>query len=162
MLRTRRLPGFRFELQAPTPADILPRLDVACFVGFSESGPLHQPVRISSIAQFEMIFGDDLNLAWDSDRGEQVYAYLAPAVRAFFRNGGRVAWIIRVAGKAQTDYFPISGLLQVAFDSFGKVNSIRPAYAQARSPGSWADAIRVSATLMSRSVVLTPIAFDPP
>jgi hypothetical protein len=160
MLRYRRLPGFRFEVQDPPPSDVLPRLDVACFVGFASRGPLHRPVRVASIAQFEMIFGDDARLAWDETRGEPMYGYLASAVRAFFRNGGRLAWIIRVAGEAQADHFPISGLLQVDFDEYGEVAEIRPAYAQARSPGSWADAIRVYASLTSRSVVLTPTAFN--
>ncbi len=158
----RHLPGFRFEVQASPPSDVLPRMDVACFIGFAASGPLDRPVRVASIAQFEMIFGADAKLAWDEARGEQVYAYLAPAVRAFFRNGGRLAWIIRVAGKTQTDHFPISGLLQVKFDNLDNVTQIQPAYAQARSPGSWADAVRVSTSLMSQSIVLTPIAFDPP
>src|SRR5262245_64334444 len=35
-------------------------------------------------------------LAWDAERGEVVYGYLAAAVRAFFRNGGRRCWIVRV------------------------------------------------------------------
>ncbi len=161
MLRYRRLPGFRFEVQDPPPSDVLPRLDVACFVGFAAAGPLHRPVRVASVAQFEMIFGNDARLAWDKTRGEPIYAYLAPAVRAFFRNGGRLAWIIRVAGEAQTDHFPISGLLQVEFDELGNAAQIRPAYALARSPGSWADMIRVSASLASRSVALTPISFNP-
>jgi hypothetical protein len=105
-------------------------MDVACFVGFAASGPLNRPVRVASVAQFEMIFGADAKLAWDETRGEQVCAYLAPAVRAFFRNGGRLAWIIRVAGKAQTDSFPLSGLLQVKFDDHGAAMQIRPAYAR--------------------------------
>ena len=119
--RHRHLPGFRFEVQTPPPIDVLPRLDVACFVGFAASGPLHRPVRVDSIAQFEMIFGDDARLAWDKVRGEPLYAYLAPAVRAYFRNGGRLAWIIRVAGEAQTAHFPISGLVQAVFDDRGNV-----------------------------------------
>jgi hypothetical protein len=108
----RRLPGFHFEVQTAAwrCASAHGR---GCFVGFAASGPLDRPVRVASIPQFEMIFGEDAKLAWDETRGEQVYAYLAPAVRAFFRNGGRLAWIIRVAGKTQTDHFPVSGLLQV-------------------------------------------------
>jgi hypothetical protein len=160
--RTHHLPGFRFEVQAPPPSDVLPRLDIACFVGFAASGPLHRPVRVTSIAQFEMIFGADASLAWDEEKGEPIYAYLAPSVRAFFRNGGRLAWIVRVAGRAQTNYFPLSSMLQASFDPLGKVKSIRPAYAQARSAGSWADGVRVSTSLMSRSIIAAPITFDPP
>src|SRR5437016_5274429 len=115
VLRTsRRLPGLRFEFQPPPPTDVLPRMDVAIFVGFAVSGPLHIPVAVEDVTQFTTIFGGDLPLAWDTQRSEQVYAYLAPAVRAFFRNGGQRCWIVRVAGdEAQYNYFPIPGLALV-------------------------------------------------
>ena len=93
----RRLPGFRFETQAPPLPEVLPRMDIAVFVGFAASGPLQTPVAIESEQQFAAIFGEDAPLAWDVERGEQVYAHLGPAVRAFFRNGGQRCWIIRVA-----------------------------------------------------------------
>src|SRR5512139_2301382 len=147
--KTSRLPGFRFEVQAPPPVDVLPRMDVAVFVGFAARGPLHRPVRVEAAAQFEMIFGDDAQLAWDEVRGEPVSAYLAPAVRAFFRNGGRRAWIIRVAAQPIANYFPITGLLHVDYDDVGNIVALTPAFAQARSEGSWSDVVRVSASLLS-------------
>src|SRR5919199_4401105 len=94
---TRRLPGFRFEADSPPLAEVLPRMDVACFVGFAASGPLHVPVAVESVAQFESVFGKDAPLAWDSARGEQAFAHLAPCVRSFFANGGRRCWSVRVA-----------------------------------------------------------------
>ncbi|HTP08839.1 MAG TPA: hypothetical protein VMP08_11355 [Anaerolineae bacterium] len=156
-----RLPGFRFEVQAPPPVDVLPRMDVAVFVGFAARGPLHRPVRVEDAAQFGMIFGDDAQLAWDEVRGEAVYAYLAPAVRAFFRNGGRRAWIIRVAAQATANHFPITGLLHADFDDVGNIIALTPAFAQARSEGSWSDALRVSASLLSRTVALMIVSLDP-
>src|SRR5207249_8859740 len=84
-VRTRRLPGFRFEVQAQPLDEVLPRMDIAVFVGFAAAGPLHVPVVVEDAAQFGAIFGDDAPLAWDERRGEVVDAYLAPAVRAFFR-----------------------------------------------------------------------------
>lgn len=95
---SRRLPvpGIRFEVQPPPLTDVLPRMDVAVFVGFAASGPLHTPVVVEDVAHFTAIFGNDLPLAWNAERGEIVYAYLASSVRAFFRNGGRRCWIIRV------------------------------------------------------------------
>src|SRR6185436_18669960 len=161
-VRPRRLPGFRFEVQSPLLTDVLPRMDVAAFVGFAASGPLHRPVRVESVAQFEMLFGADTPLAWDKALGKPVHAYLAPAVRAFFRNGGRRAWIIRVAGQAQVDHFPIPSLLQATFDDRGDLTQVRPAFAQARSAGSWADTLRVSTSLLSRSVTLTSLSLNPP
>ena len=161
-MRTRRLPGFCFEVQPPPPTDLLPRMDVATFVGFAASGPLHRPVRVEDVAQFEAIFGADAPLAWDRARGEPVYAYLAPAVRAFFRNGGRTCWIIRVAGQACSNHFAIPSLMQVQFDQAGHIADVRPAFAQARSEGSWSDAIRVSTSLLSRTLVLNVVSLDPP
>src|ERR1051325_4704300 len=93
---SRRLPGFRFEAQSPQIAEALPRMDVAVFVGFAASGPLHLPVPVEDATEFAAIFGEDAPLVWDKERGEQLFAYLAPAVRAFFRNGGRRCWGVRV------------------------------------------------------------------
>src|SRR5688500_11275535 len=114
---TKRLPGIRFEAQAPPLSETLPRMDIAVFVGFAASGPLHTPVAIESAAQFAAIFGDDAPLAWDERRGAMLQAHLAPTVRAFFRNGGRRCWVVRVArqragdrnplDRARANYFPI-------------------------------------------------------
>ncbi len=158
---TRRLPGFRFEVQTPTPTEILPRMDVAVFVGFAASGPLNRPVAVEDIAHFESIFGTDAPLAWDKTRGEMVYAYLAPAVRAFFRNGGRRCWIIRVAGKAQSNYFAIPGLMRAEFDASGNLKRLTPAFAQARSEGSWSESLHVSAALLSDPVVVNAVSTNP-
>src|SRR6185295_13737111 len=91
---------------------------------------------------------------------EQVYAYLAPAVRAFFRNNGRRCWIIRVAHRrpqgssdpnsARSNYFPIPNLARVEFNDDGSVKRVMPAFARARSEGSWSDSIRVGSALLSR------------
>ena len=148
-VRTRRLPGFRFEVQAPPLDEVLPRMDIAVFVGFAAAGPLHVPVVVEDAAQFGAIFGDDAPLAWDERRGEVVDAYLAPAVRAFFRNGGLRCWVVRVAGAATTNRFPIPGLLRL-----GAGGALVPALAQARSPGSWSDPLSVGAALISRPLLL--------
>lgn len=160
--RPKRLPGFRFEAQAPVLPEVLPRMDIAVFVGFAASGPLQVPVAIESEAQFKAVFGDDAPLAWNVGRGEQHYAYLAPAVRAFFRNNGRRCWVIRVArqtasnnhdlNQARYNYFPIPGLARVEFDQAGNFTRVMPAFARARCQGSWSDSIRVSTALGSRLV----------
>lgn len=161
---TRRLPGFRFEAESPPLAEWLPRMDVACFVGFAASGPIDTPVAVESAAQFEAVFGADAPLAWDTRRGAQVRAHLAPAVRAFFANGGRRCWIVRVAGTAGTggagqdnrlnrareNYFPVPGVAQARLNAEGKIEGLAPAFARARSEGSWSDALEVSAALLSR------------
>ena len=60
-------------------------MDIAAFVGFAASGPLHTPVAIESEAQFTAIYGDDARLSWDLEKGEQLYAHLAPAVLSAWR-----------------------------------------------------------------------------
>jgi hypothetical protein len=151
----RRLPGIRFEAQPPPSPDVLPRMDVAGFVGFAASGPIGIPVAVEDAAQFAHVFGADAPLAWDRDRGEQAYALLGPAVRAFFRNGGRRCWVVRVADErtATSDSFPVPGLLALHEDG-----SIRPALLRARSPGSWADGLRVSASATAGLLRLSPIS----
>src|SRR5262245_2856605 len=162
-----RLPGFRFETQAPPLDEILPRMDIAAFVGFAASGPLQTPVVLESEAQFDAIFGQDAPLAWDVERGEQVFAYLAPAVRSFFRNHGRRCWVIRVARQepiaaedlnyARSNYFPIPGLARAVFDG-GQLKQITPAFARARSEGSWSDSLQVSAALLVLPVTVNSLA----
>ncbi|HYN84566.1 MAG TPA: hypothetical protein VER32_04890 [Pyrinomonadaceae bacterium] len=145
----RRLPGLRFDAQPPPLAEKLPRMDVAVFVGFAASGPLHRPVVVEDAAQFESVFGADAALAWDRERGEQVRAHLGPAVRAFFRNGGRRCWVIRVAGSARTNLFPVAGLTRLRSDG-----RLEPAYARARSKGSWSDSLQAGAVLTRRPLLV--------
>lgn len=169
---TRRLPGFRFEVQAPPLTEVLSRMDVAILVGFAASGPIGIPVAIESSAQFEAIFGEDAALAWDTKSGKQIYAYLAPAVRAFFRNGGVRCWVIRVArcetdprdltpqlkyNRARTNYFPIPSVARAEFDKDGNLTKFTPAFARARAEGSWSDSLRVTTALQTRPIQVAQV-----
>ena len=149
---TRRVPGLRFETLSPALDEVLPRMDIAIFVGFAARGPLHIPVVVEDAAQFASIFGGDVTLAWDRARSEPVFAYLAPAVGAFFRNGGRRCWVVRVAGQARPNVFPIPGLARVG------ARGLVPAFAQARSAGSWSDALRVGATLLTQPLAAAALS----
>ena len=133
-LRTRRRPGFRFETQPPPARDVLPRMDIAVFVGFAASGPLHVPVAIEDPTRFQAIFGPDLPLAWNPIRGEQVYAYLGPAVRAFFRCGGQRCHVIRVANieQARVNRFQLPGMAQVQVNAAGLPTAVFDATVQAQ------------------------------
>ena len=171
---TRRLPGFRFEAESPPLAEWLPRMDVACFVGFAASGPLDVPVAVESAEHFESIFGRDAALAWDERAGRAARAQLAPAVRAFFENGGRRCWIVRVArteapaaaaaaganalNRARANLFPVPSLAACVLDEAGGVGEIVPAFARARSEGSWSDALEVGAALLSRPFQVRSLA----
>lgn len=160
--KIRRLPGFRFEAQAASRENVLPRMDIALFVGFAASGPVGIPVVLESAEQFNTIFGKDLPLVWDREKGETVYAYLAPTVRAFFRNGGKRCWVIRVArlqpttekpaNRACYNFFPLSGLACVRFDKKNEAETILPAFARARSRGSWSDDLQVGTAVLARAV----------
>lgn len=154
---TRRLPGFAFEARSPRLDETLPRMDIAVFVGFAASGPLQTPVALDDPGQFAAVFGDDAQLAWDPVAGRQVTAHLGATVRAFFRNGGRRCWVVRVAAdSAISNRFPIPGMATVRLDE--GVESLTPAFARARSEGSWSDPLRVGASLLSRPFEVVAIS----
>jgi hypothetical protein len=82
-------PGVYFQTpdrEARPPVGL--RTDVAGFTGVAARGPLDEPVRLTSWRQFESAFG-----GLDTD------AFLGYAVKAFFENGGRVCWVVRVAAE---------------------------------------------------------------
>jgi len=154
MIAAARLPGIQFEVVAPPANETLVRMDIAAFVGFAASGPLNLPVAVEDIAHFHEIFGTDLVLAADAGSNQPVYAFLPSAVRAFFRNGGRRCWVIRVAdtSTAESGFFPLPGLFRL------KSGALTQAEAPARSPGSWSDSLVAGLSLESHSVVVTSFA----
>jgi phage tail sheath protein FI len=83
---------------APAPTSIV------AFVGYTASGPPNQPVRLKSFADFERSFG---GLAADSE--------LAHAVRLFFANGGRDAYVVR-ALKPESDGSHLPGTAELIGD----------------------------------------------
>ncbi len=139
---TARLPGIAFTTPANDLAEALPRMDIACFVGFAARGPLHTPVAVDCAEQYGHVFGDDLALVRDAENGEMLHAHLGPAVRTFFANGGRRAWVIRVAEQARSNRFPVPGLCRPVFGG-----RLLPALLTAATPGSWSDALGIAASL---------------
>ncbi len=144
MTVTGRLPGTYFQVDPTPPAETLPRMDIAAFVGFAASGPLHIPVPIEDVARFRDIFGADLPLAWDATTGKMQRAYLGPTVEAFFRNGGRRCWVVRVAGEAEVNLFSLPGLV--------RAGDWHPAVARARSAGSWSDTPRIGTVRLGQTI----------
>lgn len=112
------------------------------------------PVAVESVAEFESIYGPDAPLAWDCEQGILVHAYLGPAVRGFFQNGGCRCWVIRVADAKEAEYnhFPIPALARATIDNDGNVTRISHAFARARSEGSWSDSLEVGSTLLRNSI----------
>lgn len=97
------------------------RTDVAGFVGIAERGPLHLAVPVESTRQFEAWFGRPI------DTG-----YLAYSARAFFENGGRRLWAVRVASPAAT---AASVVVEAGGLSAWRI--------EASSAGSWGNAVAV-------------------
>lgn len=152
----RRLPGVRFDVPAPALREVLPRMDIACFVGFAANGPVDVPVAVESLAAFEAVFGAELTLLHDA-QGQPVRALLHPSVRQFFSQGGRRAWVIRVMGAGSvTTRFPVPRMLSLGRSDAASAWHIEPAFLQARSPGDWADALRVRC-----DTVVTPLSVKP-
>ncbi len=152
---TAKLPGISFQTVPPIPGEILPRMDIAAFVGFASSGPLHIPVPVEDVGRFRDIFGADLPLALDESTGKMQYALLAQAVESFFKNGGRRCWVVRVAGEGATyNHFSLPGLAAV-FD-----DKILQAQVRARAQGSWSDDIMAGAALVSRNIEISRYIYE--
>ncbi len=133
-------------------------MDVAAFVGFASSGPIDLPVSVYDQVRFEEIFGDDVLLA-HRENGEPVYGHLAATVRAFFRNGGRKCYVVRVASDdAASSSFLVPGLMAIAdrgpsIETAGWGSTLL----WARSEGPWADGLRVGAVLRKEPYVTSGV-----
>src|SRR5262245_15756431 len=92
-----RLPGVAFRPSPPMPGPELPLLDVAAFVGFTERGEPNVPIAVNDVLEYRDKFGGDLPLA-RTTAGRTIYAQTPSAVSAFFANGGRRCYVVRVAG----------------------------------------------------------------
>ncbi len=86
------------------------------FVGTFGRGPVNRATRVTSFGEFERIFG-----------GLHAGSETSYAVRAYFLNGGSVAFIVRVAPNA-------------AAESTATVDDLD---LEATSPGTWGDRVRV-------------------
>jgi len=159
MAATIKLPGIYFSVEPRQIPDLLPRMDVAAFVGFAASGPLHVPVMVEDVGRFRDIFGPDVPLAWDPVRGEIENSWLGQCVESFFRQGGRRCWVVRVADEntAETLRVQLPGLWPA-----GEQPPYSPPHAGtealARSPGWWATEQRAGTRL--RREQLDPLAVN--
>jgi hypothetical protein len=156
MRSARPLPGIRFEaLSAPVRGD-LPRMDIPVFVGFSAAGPVDVPVPIEDPGQFTAVFGADVALPAPARRRSAECAQLGPVARAFFRNGGRRCWIVRVARRAESGQFTVPGLIRVE-TGLGGGALAAPAVMRARSEGSWSDGLAVRTNLVGTRLALQDV-----
>ena len=96
-------------------------------------GPILQPVKVESWNQFVSAYGDYI-----------APGYLAYSVYGFFANGGRTAWICRVADITRA---------AVASGSFGGVKIF------AGTPGTWGNAIYVEPLVSGSDIAAILIRF---
>lgn len=149
-----RLPGVLCEATLPSQTVAPLRLDVAGFVGFAERGPLDEPVALEDFSQYQAVFGSDLPVA--RVEGKPVYAHLPEAVRAFFDNGGRRCYVVRVAGDgARPNRFHLPGM--VGLDPVE--GTFKRAVAPAAWVGRWSDDMSLVTQL--RPLPLLATAYHP-
>src|SRR6185437_16191915 len=90
------------------------RTDIAAFVGIAQKGPVHQPTPVNSWEQFQSTFGNFIP-----------NGYLAYCAKAFFENGGKTLYGVRVAAPLVTTATdpiaiqPIDGLSSILLSVSG-------------------------------------------
>jgi uncharacterized protein len=142
-----RLPGVDCQPALP-PGPALVSLDVAAFVGFAERGPLNVPIAVEDPTQYSVVFGGDVILAMDG--GVPVYANLPGAVQAFFDNGGRRCYVVRVAGDgARAVRWLVPGMRLWQPD--GVVEDV---YLQAAWPGRWSAGYGIGTQLLTEPLAV--------
>ncbi|HWO62785.1 MAG TPA: phage tail sheath subtilisin-like domain-containing protein [Umezawaea sp.] len=123
------LPGVSLTF-VPRGSDTEPlRTDVAAFLGRTRRGPVGTPVRVES--------WNDVVGAFGPPDGSAATPY---ALRGFFENGGRTAWVLRVSGPAGTAGAEWADGWRVV----------------ATSPGTWANGGRITIRYQASSVAGPP------
>lgn len=132
------LPGVTLTF-VPRAAEEEPlRTDVAAFLGRSRRGPVGTPVRVESWNDVVGTFGPP--------DGSSATPY---ALRGFFENGGRTAWMLRVSGPAET-----AGALWTVGDVRGFTH--KKYQVVATSPGAWANGGRIAIRYQASTVAGPP------
>jgi phage tail sheath protein FI len=140
-------PGVYYEAADASGAAIAAvRTDVAGFVGIAERGPVDVPVPVESYRQFQAHFGDVIGSG-----------YLAYTVRAFFENGGRRCWVVRVASRD-----PLAGLESAALLLRRTATSPDVWRVRASSPGSWGNGLAIQVRETHRAQTSADLARSVP
>ena len=142
--QTTGAPGVYYQrVDASPPRVNALRTDVAGFVGIARRGPLHRAIPVNSWRQFLAFFGDVTGAA-----------YLAYSVRAFFENGGRKCWVVRVASDvAATASTIVPGLSGPAVD-FWQISAF--------GPGVWGNGIELTLRETHRAQTRTITSISEP
>ena len=124
------LPGVSLTVERAGSATEPLRTDVAVFLGRTRRGPVGRPVRVES--------WNDVVDTYGPPDGTAATPY---ALRGFFENGGRTAWVVRVAAPAT----PAASAQWTEGHVF-----------VARSPGAWANGGRVAVRYRGSSIAGPP------
>jgi phage tail sheath protein FI len=141
-------PGVYYQrVDASPPAITAIRTDIAGFVGIATRGLVDAPVPVDSFRQFQAQFGTFTGVG-----------FLAYSVRAFFENGGRRCWIVRVASGD-----PVGGAAPAAVQIASASPIPRDVWSiSASSPGVWGDNLTVTIQETHRAQSVTiPGPLDP-
>ncbi|MFV2120598.1 phage tail protein, partial [Streptomyces sp. Act-28] len=142
------LPGV-FPTSVPRGSEPQPlRTDVAAFLGRLRRGPIGVPVRVESWNDVVGVFGPPTGPPGGRDSPGGAFA-TPYALRGFFENGGRTAWVVRVSGPADTararwSVGPLSGFPATRYQ------------VAASSPGTWANGGRVAIRYQASTVAGPP------
>lgn len=143
--RANRTPGVHVEFSRARQLMSVRRTDITGFVGIARRGPLFTPVRVESWGEFLAVFG-----------GHTPAGHLAYAVQAFFANGGRTAWMVRVAHEASAQ----PARLPLTADGLGATMTLTAAWADPPersrpNPGTWANGMTATVTRTANRFDLT-------
>jgi len=94
------------------------------FIDFFRRGPLDRAVRVASFAEFERVFG-----------GLDVRSEASYAIQQYFRNGGSVAWVVRIA---------VGSYASATLTLTGGSPAQDTLTIDAASPGVWANNLQVA------------------
>jgi hypothetical protein len=117
-------PGTNVVIQdQPTPRSVPTDVGTWFVCGITEKGFANTPVRIESIAQYITTFGQRV-----------AYGVLYDCLDAFFREGGRAAYVSRVVGPGAVSAF------KNLVDNVAAVSLV----VTARGPGAWGNGLKVA------------------
>lgn len=129
-----RPPGIYNEaMERRHSAITLGRSGVVGFVGLAQRGPSNLPVRITGIAQFADVFGE-------LPEG----GFLAPAVEAFFHNGGQECYVVRVAHRSGGSDGDLAAPARLGLPDADGRPTLR---VEASSEGTWGNQIQVTSRI---------------
>jgi hypothetical protein len=140
-------PGAYYETVDASAATIAGiRTDIAGFVGIAERGAIDVPVPVESWRQFQARFG-----------GCTGAGYLAYAVRAFFENGGRRCWVVRIASRD-----PLGGASVASATVLGGAVGADVWRIEASSAGTWGNAVTTRFVQTRRAQTVADLSLSTP